>query len=47
MRPVPRPATIGFDALDACHQQIFAHLNLLTGLAAQVAANGVDAVAQT
>jgi hemerythrin-like domain-containing protein len=46
MRPVPRPATIGFDALDACHQQIFAHLTLLTGLAAQVAANGVDAVAQ-
>ena len=46
MRPVPRPATVGFDALDACHQKILAHLTLLTGLAAQVAAQGVDAAAQ-
>ena len=32
----------GFDALDACHQQIQAHLAQLTALASYVAERGID-----
>ena len=46
MNVAPRPATIGFEALDACHQQIIENLKQLTALAAQVAVAGVDAAAQ-
>ncbi len=35
-----------FVAMDTCHQQILAHLTLLTALAARVQADGVDALAQ-
>ena len=37
---------VSFDALDACHQQILAHLVELEGLARQVAQQRVDAAVQ-
>ncbi len=37
---------INFEALDACHQQIHAHLTELAALAQHVEANGVDVAAQ-
>ena len=46
MTVATRPATIGFEAFDVCHQQILEHLALLKALAAQVAVAGVDAAVQ-
>jgi hypothetical protein len=44
MKASPEP--VSFEALDACHQQIHAHLAELATLAQHIEANGVDAVAQ-
>ena len=44
MSAVPEPAS--FEALDACHQQILVHLDMLAELAKHVEAAGVDAKAQ-
>lgn len=44
MRAAPEP--VGFDALDACHQQIHLHLAELAALAQQIEAAGVDAKAK-
>lgn len=40
------PETAGFEALDACHQQILAHLVMLAELAQRIDASGVDAKAR-
>lgn len=37
---------LGFETLDACHQQIHAHLNELAALARHIEVAGVDAKAQ-
>ncbi|HWP11081.1 MAG TPA: hemerythrin domain-containing protein [Ramlibacter sp.] len=44
MRVVTEPAP--FEALDACHRQILAHLQKLSELAQRIETVGVDAVAQ-
>jgi hemerythrin-like domain-containing protein len=44
MNAVPEPAS--FEALDACHQQIQAHLAMLSALAQHIEATGVDAQAR-
>jgi len=42
----PTPKASGFDALDACHQQIHVHLQQLSDLAQHIEAVGVDEQAQ-
>ncbi len=44
MSAAPNPTS--FDALDACHQQITAHLTELAALAQSIEAQGVEATAQ-
>jgi hemerythrin-like domain-containing protein len=44
MSAVPEPAS--FEALDACHQQILAHLDILAELAKHIEVAGADAKAQ-
>lgn len=43
--PTP-PRSVSFSALDACHQEILAHLQALGALAKHIAAHGIDAPAQ-
>lgn len=40
------PESLNFEALDACHQQIQAHLDKLEGLIRHIEAEGVDATAR-
>lgn len=46
MSAAPLATAVGFEVLDACHQQILQHLTLLTELAQYIEAQGVDARAQ-
>ena len=46
MSAVPPAAATGFEAQDACHQQILVHLGTLSALTQHIEATGVDAWAQ-